>query len=58
MAEFFEEVDVENTTIELDDNEEIIQDNYQISSFEARRRLENILAEKKLKHELEDFLEN
>jgi len=35
--------------------EERVLDTYQSSSFEARRRLERLLAEKQLRDELEDF---
>ncbi len=53
MSERFEDEDEdEEETIEL---EEVEQDHYQASPSEARRRLESLLAEKKLRDELEDF---
>lgn len=37
--------------------EESVQDSYECSPSEARRRLESLLAEKKLRDELEDFFD-
>jgi hypothetical protein len=54
MSELFDDVD-EQPEQEV---EELVQDNYQASSFEARRRLERLLAEKKLRDELEDSFED
>ena len=50
MTELFDDDDEQPT-----EPEEQIQDNYQPSPSEARRRLERLLAEKKLRDELEDF---
>lgn len=47
----------ENDDPLLEDEEESVQDNYQSSPSEARRRLESLLAEKKLRDELEDFFD-
>ena len=51
MSELFEEDD----EIQPIDPDEVIVDTYQPSPSDARRRLEALLAEKKLKDELEDY---
>jgi hypothetical protein len=54
MAELFDEVDEQ---LDLD-AEELLHDNFETSSVEARRRLERLLAEKKLRNELDDSFED
>lgn len=44
--------------LDLDMDVELEQDDYQSSPAEARRRLESMLAEKKLRDELEDFFDD
>lgn len=60
MGELFDdEEDIEQPVdedVELD--LELDQDDYQASPSEARRRLESMLAEKKLRDELEDFFDD
>ena len=59
-------IDSEDSMSELFDDEddqpiepeELVHDNYQASPSEARRRLESLLAEKKLRDELEDFFDD
>lgn len=63
MSELFEDDDDDieqsiDTTVELEDEEELSDDEYQPSPSEARRRLETMLAEKKLRDELEDFFDD
>lgn len=53
MTECIEENDDEL----LLEEEESVEDKYQSSPSEARRRLESLLAEKKLRDELEDFFD-
>ena len=54
MSELFEDDDDEIQPIEPD---VVIVDTYKPSPSDARRRLEALLAEKKLKDELEDFFD-
>ena len=55
MGELFDEDDIE----QLDErDEELEEDDYQISPSDARRRLESKLAEKKLRDELEDLFDD
>lgn len=44
--------------LDVDVDLELDQDEYQSSPAEARRRLESLLAEKKLRDELEDFFDD
>ena len=57
MTELFEDVENENEMLALEP-EEIIQDTYKVSPSEARRRLESMLADKKLRDELDDYFDN
>ena len=60
MSELFDDEDkilVVETDVEVDDVEEIIRDNRQRPISDSRRRLENMLDEKRLRDELEDFLD-
>lgn len=52
MTDLYEDDEEENQTTE---QEELPIDTYQPSSAEARRKLEELLAEKRLKDELDDF---
>lgn len=59
MSELFEDADEdededENQLAEVD---EVVIDTYQPSPSDARRRLEALLADKKLKDDLEDFFD-
>ncbi len=54
MSELFDETEEEVLSVDVD---ELVADDFEISPSDARRRLENMLAEKKLREELEDFLE-
>ncbi len=55
MTELFDD---EEQPIEIEEEEEVIEDDYQVSPSEARRKLEELLAEKKLRDELEDFFDD
>jgi hypothetical protein len=54
MSELFD-IDDEEQPIE---EEALVQDTYKSSPSDARRRLERLLAEKKLRDELEDFFDD
>ena len=60
MSELFDDenklIDTEVQDVE-EDAEDIVLDNRQRPTCDARRRLENLLEEKRLRDELEDFLD-
>ncbi len=59
MSELFDDED-EKTIItedEVIEEKDLIVDNRQRPASDARRRLENLLDEKRLRDELEDFLD-
>lgn len=63
MSELFDDEEekaliVEDEIEESEEPEEIIKENRQRPSFDARRRLENLLDEKRLRDELKDFLDD
>lgn len=59
MSELFD--DAEHKALVAEDNfeevDDVITDNRQRPTFDARRRLENLLDEKRLRNELDDFLD-
>lgn len=56
MNELFEDEENENEML-ASEPEEIIHDTYKVSPSEARRRLESLLADKKLRDELDDYFD-
>lgn len=63
MGELFEDEDDDDIEQPIDEealaeDEELTTDHYQASPSEVRRRLETMLAEKKLRDELEDFFDD
>lgn len=61
MGDLFEEEDNEieqPLDLDVEVEEELIEDDYQASPSAARRKLEALLAEKKLRDELEDFFDD
>lgn len=58
MAELFDE-DEDDIEQSDESSEEVLErDDYQVSPSDARRRLESMLAEKKLRDELEDLFDD
>ncbi len=57
IAEDEVDVEVEDIEEEVEEASVISQDNQQPPLIDARRRLENLLEEKRLRDELEDFFD-
>jgi len=57
MSELFDDEEDKTLIVEDDEVEALFQDEPLAPAFDARRRLENLLEEKRLRDELEDFLD-
>ena len=57
MSELFDDEEDKTLIVEGDEVEALFQDEPLAPAFDARRRLENLLEEKRLRDELEDFLD-
>lgn len=58
MTEMFEDIDNDNEQLCSEiEPEEVVHDTYKASPSEARRRLERLLAERKLRDELDDYFD-
>lgn len=59
MSELFDDEDDKEPLLEEDEDEEeaLVDEELDTPTLDARRRLEDLLEEKRLRNELEDFLD-